>query len=94
MPTVSVSIDHFVEKKFEKLLVEFGYDYSKEATEDEVSFVLTSEQELDLVEISLLNECARQIQQLEDLDKEHYRGLENNPDLNLLKLGISNKNSN
>ncbi|MGB3587689.1 MAG: hypothetical protein WBA23_14165, partial [Tunicatimonas sp.] len=78
MPKVSVSIDHFVEKKFEKLLVEFGYEYSKEANEEEVSFVLTSEQELDLVEISLLNECARQIQQLEDLDKEHYRGLENN----------------
>ncbi len=94
MSKVSVSIDHFVEKKFEKLLVEFGYEYSKEANEDEVSFVLTSEQELDLVEISLLNECARQIQQLEDLDKEHYRGLKDSPDLNLLKLGISNRNSN
>ncbi|WKN42660.1 hypothetical protein [Tunicatimonas pelagia] len=94
MPTVSVSIDHFVEKKFEKLLVKFGYEYSKETNENEVSFVLTSDQEFDLVEISLLNECARQIQQLEDLDKEHYRDLKNKPDINLLKLGISNRNSN
>lgn len=90
MPTVSVSIDRFVEKKFEKLLIDFGYEFSKETEEDEISFVLTSDQELDLVEISLLNECARQIQHLEDLDIEHYRTLprkNNSPLLDLSLLG-------
>ncbi|MEM6842359.1 MAG: hypothetical protein AAF944_11190 [Bacteroidota bacterium] len=94
MPTVSVSIDHSVEQKFEKLLIDFGYEYSKEIDDHEVSFVLTSEQELDLVEISLLNECARQIQQLEDLDKEHYRTSPSVPDSLLLKLGLSHRSNN
>ncbi|MEM9672961.1 MAG: hypothetical protein ACFB15_02165 [Cyclobacteriaceae bacterium] len=93
MPTVSVSVDHFVQKKFEKLLNDFGYEYSKETDEDEVSFVLTSEEELDLVEISLLNECARQIQKLENLDMEHYRTLSNNSNSPLLDLSsVNNRN--
>ena len=93
MPTVSVSVDHFVQKKFEKLLNDFGYEYSKETDEDEVSFVLTSEEELDLVAISLLNECARQIQKLENLDMEHYRTLSNNSNSPLLDLSsVNNRN--
>ncbi len=94
MPTVSVSIDHSVEKKFEKLLIDFGYEYSKEIDDHEVSFVLTSEQELDLVEISLLNECARRFQQLEDQDKERFRESPSASGSLLLKLGLSNRNDN
>ncbi|MEQ9440919.1 MAG: hypothetical protein RIG62_17865 [Cyclobacteriaceae bacterium] len=94
MPTVSVSIDRFVEKKFEKLLSDFGYEYSKEPEEDVVSFVLTSEEELDLVEISLLNECARQIQQLEDLDLQHYRSLPRKARSPLRDLELFSKHKN
>jgi hypothetical protein len=94
MPTVSVSVDRFVQNKFEKLLNDFGYEYSKETDEDEISFVLTSEEELDLVEISLLNECARQIQKLENLDMEHYRTLSDNSQSSLLELTSINNQSN
>ena len=94
MPTVSVSIDRFVEKKFEKLLTDFGYEFRKEPEEDVVSFVLTSEEELDLVEISLLNECARQIQQLEDLDLHHYRALSHKSGSPLRDLAIISKHKN
>lgn len=94
MPTVSVSVDRFVQKKFEKLLNDFGYEYSKETDEDEISFVLTSEEELDLVEISLLNECARQIQKLENLDMEHYRNLSDSSKSPLLELNSINHHSN
>jgi len=94
MPTVSVSVDHFVQKKFEKLLNDFGYEYRKETEEDEISFVLTSEEELDLVEISLLNECARQIQKLENLDMEHYRTLSDNSTTPVLELTSINNHSN
>ena len=85
MQTVSVTIDRFVEKKFENLLNEYGYEFSKhyECPSDEphvwmeegkeVSFVLTTEEEFDLIELGMLNECARQIQQLENLDLENYR---------------------
>lgn len=94
MPTVSVSVDRFVQKKFEKLLNDFGYEYSKETDENEISFVLTSEEELDLVEISLLNECARQIQKLENLDMERYRSLSDNSGSPLLGLtSINNQNN-
>ena len=87
MQTVSVTIDQFVEKKFENLLNEYGYEFSKhyEGPSDEphrwpderkeVSFVLTSEEEFDLIELGMLNECARQIQQLENLDLENYKNL-------------------
>ena len=87
MQTVSVTIDRFVEKKFENLLNEYGYEFSKhyECPSDEphiwpkegkeVSFVLTSEEEFDLIELGMLNECARQIQQLENLDLENYKNL-------------------
>ena len=86
MQTVSVTIDQFVEKKFENLLNEYGYEFSKhyENSDEshvpptkgkEVSFVLTSEKEFDLIELGMLNECARQIQQLENLDLENYRSL-------------------
>lgn len=78
MPTLSVSIDRGTEKKFEKLLHEYGYEFSKQynnhpSAEDEVSFVLTSEDEFDLVELGLLNEFARQSQKLEDIEMENYR---------------------
>jgi hypothetical protein len=80
MPTLSVTIDRITEKKFEMLLHEFGYEFSKkyveeepEIQEKEVSFVLTSEDEFDLVEIGLLNEYARQSQKLEEIEKENYR---------------------
>ncbi len=86
MQTVSVTIDRFVEEKFEDLLNEYGYEFSKhynylsdEGSDssgvEEVSFVLTSEDEFDLIELGMLNECARQIQQLEKLDMENYRNL-------------------
>ena len=79
MQTVSVTIDQFVEKKFENLLNEYGYEFSKhyEAQPEggAVSFVLTSEEEFDLIELGMLNECARQIQQLENLDIERYKSL-------------------
>ena len=87
MQTVSVTIDRFVEKKFENLLNEYGYEFSKhyEGPSDEphvwseegkeVSFVLTTEEEFDLIELGMLNECARQIQQLENLDMENYKNL-------------------
>lgn len=84
MQTVSVTIDQFVEKKFENLLNEYGYEFSKhydvqsEGTRAEngvVSFVLTSDEEFDLIELGMLNECARQIQQLENLDVERYKSL-------------------
>ena len=91
MQTVSVTIDQFVEKKFENLLNEYGYEFSKHyecpdephvwpaTKKKEVSFVLTSEEEFDLIELGMLNECARQIQQLENLDLENYKSLfENN----------------
>jgi hypothetical protein len=94
MPTVSVSIDRLIEKKFEKLLTDFGYEFRKEPEEDVVSFVLTSEQELDLVEISLLNECARQIQQLEDLDLQHYRTLPHQAQSPLRDLALTSKHKN
>lgn len=78
MPTLSVSIDRGTEKKFEKLLNEYGYEFSKQyhhqsSSEDEVSFVLTSDEEFDLVELGLLNEFARQSQKLEDIEMENYR---------------------
>lgn len=86
MQTVSVTIDRFVEEKFENLLNEYGYKFSKHynylsdesntlSGMEEVSFVLTSEDEFDLIELGMLNECARQIQQLEKLDLESYRNL-------------------
>ena len=89
MQTVSVTIDRFVEKKFENLLNEYGYEFSKHYScrsgetrsgetrpeVEEVSFVLTSEDEFDLIELGMLNECARQIQQLENLDLENYKNL-------------------
>ena len=86
MQTVSVTIDRFVEEKFENLLNEYGYEFSKHyhylsdesnasSGSEEVSFVLTSEDEFDLIELGMLNECARQIQQLERLDLENYRNL-------------------
>ena len=89
MQTVSVTIDRFVEQKFEKLLNEHGYEYHKQHPpgsssadhpSSQVSFVLTSEKEFDLVELGILNECARQIQQLEDLDVHNYKSLINNHD--------------
>ncbi|MFP4091448.1 MAG: hypothetical protein ACLFUB_12490 [Cyclobacteriaceae bacterium] len=80
MPTLSVTIDRITEKKFEKLLNEFGYEFSKKYVEEEpeihekeVSFVLTSDDEFDLVEIGLLNEYARQSQKLEEIEMENYR---------------------
>ena len=94
MQTVSVTIDRFVEKKFENLLNEYGYEFSKhyDGPSDElrgdslpdtegkaVSFVLTSEEEFDLIELGMLNECARQIQQLENLDLENYKSLFDDP---------------
>lgn len=107
MQTVSVTIDRFVEDKFEHLLNEYGYEFSKhydnssgdcrsgdcrseeqhpqrhwsasEPEVDEVSFVLTSEEEFDLIELGMLNECARQIQQLENLDLENFKNLLDNP---------------
>ncbi len=45
---------------------------------DEVSFVLRSEEEFDLIELGMLNECARQIQQLENLDLENFKNLFDN----------------
>lgn len=88
MQTVSVTIDRFVEEKFENLLNEYGYQFSKhydysaekeeKAGTEEVSFVLTSEDEFDLIELGMLNECARQIQQLEKVDLENYRTLSEN----------------
>jgi hypothetical protein len=84
MQTVSVTIDRFVEEKFEDLLNEYGYQFSKhynylpeeeKGGAEEVSFVLTSDDEFDLIELGMLNECARQIQQLEKLDMENYRNL-------------------
>ena len=79
MQTVSVTIDQFVEKKFENLLNEYGYEFSKhyepQPEGSVVSFVLTSEEEFDLIELGMLNECARQIQQLENLDIERYKSL-------------------
>ncbi len=86
MQTVSVTINRFVEAKFEDLLNEYGYAFSKQynylsddgndsSGAEEVSFVLTSEDEFDLIELGMLNECARQIQQLEKLDLENYRNL-------------------
>ena len=89
MQTVSVTIDRFVEQKFEKLLNEHGYEFHKQLpsgspsvdhADNQVSFVLTSEEEFDLVELGILNECARQIQQLEDLDVHNYKSLVNNHD--------------
>lgn len=83
MQTVSVTIDQFVEKKFENLLNEYGYEFSKHYESQpgggEVSFVLTSEEEFDLIELGMLNECARQIQQLENLDVESYKSLFESP---------------
>lgn len=94
MQTVSVTIDRFVEKKFETLLNEYGYEFSKhydcpseeslgetwpETEGKAVSFVLTSEEEFDLIELGMLNECARQIQQLENLDMENYKSLFESP---------------
>lgn len=78
MPTLSVTIERGTEKKFEMLLSEFGYEFSKhyedQNTEDkEVNFVLTSEQEFDLVELGILNEFARQSQKLEEIEMENYR---------------------
>ena len=79
MQTVSVTIDQFIEQKFENLLNEYGYEFSKQYSEQseksEVSFILTSEEEFDLIELGMLNECARQIQQLENLDIERYKSL-------------------
>ncbi|WKN31519.1 hypothetical protein PZB74_21460 [Porifericola rhodea] len=81
MPTLSVSVDRSTEKKFEKLLNQYGYEFSKnypcEEEDDEVSFVLTSEEEFDLVELGILNEYARQSQKLEDLEMENYRRITN-----------------
>ncbi len=78
MPTLSITIDTGTEKKFEMLLSEFGYEFSKHyedqnSTEKEVYFVLTSEQEFDLVELGILNEFARQSQKLEEIEMENYR---------------------
>ncbi len=78
MPTLSVSIERGTEKKFEKLLNEYGYEFSKHyesssSDENEVSFVLTSEEEFDIVELGILNEYARQSQRLEDLEMENFR---------------------
>lgn len=78
MPTLSVSIEKGTEKKFEMLLSEFGYEFSKHyedhsSEQKEVSFVLTSENEFDLVELGILNEFARQSQKLEELEIENYR---------------------
>ncbi|MDF9796074.1 hypothetical protein OKW21_001337 [Catalinimonas alkaloidigena] len=79
MPTLSVSIDRGTEKKFEILLNEYGYEFSKHYNhhgsddEDEVFFVLTSDDEFDLVELGILNEYARQSQKLEDIEMENYR---------------------
>lgn len=78
MPTLSVTIDRGTEKKFEMLLSEFGYEFSKHYEEqnlddEEVNFVLTSEQEFDLVELGILNQFAQQSQKLEALEIENYR---------------------
>lgn len=82
MQTLSVTIEKKVEKKFEKLLTDYGYEFSKhtvcEKSEEaeqthEVAFVLTSEEEFDLVEIGLLNECARQFKKLEEIDIANYK---------------------
>ena len=79
MQTLSVTIEKKVEKKFEKLLNDCGYEFSKHdvcntAEQDhEVSFVLTSEEEFDLVEIGILNECAHQIKKLEEIEIETYK---------------------
>jgi len=78
MPTLSVTIERETEKKFEMLLSEFGYEFSKQyeesnCNEEEVSFVLTSEQEFDLVELGILNEFARQSQKLEEIEMENYK---------------------
>ena len=93
MQTVSVTIDRFVEDKFEHFLNEYGYEFSKhydeeqqalrlqsesDADANEVSFVLTSEEEFDLIELGMLNECARQIQHLENLDLENFKNLFDN----------------
>ena len=116
MQTVSVTIDRFVEQKFEKLLNEHGYEYHKQDTPPaeadylvssspvdrhahQVSFVLTSEEEFDLVELGILNECARQIQQLEDLDVHNYKSLVSNhnqriQDRSLLDTHPSKRSSN
>ncbi len=79
MQTLSVTIEKKVEKKFEKLLTDYGYEFSKHYVcdtperEEEVAFVLTSEEEFDLVEIGILNECARQIKKLEEIEIENYK---------------------
>lgn len=79
MQTLSVTIEKEVEKKFEKLLNDCGYEFSKHYAcdtpeeDNEVDFVLTTEEEFDLVEIGILNECARQIKKLEDIEMENYK---------------------
>jgi hypothetical protein len=102
MPTLSVTIDRGTEKKFEKLLHEYGYEFSKHyddhsADEEEVSFVLTSEEEFDLVELGLLNEFARQSQKLEEIEMENYRRMARDKRNGLVKdksLIKSRKNNN
>ena len=102
MPTLSVTIDRGTEKKFEKLLNDFGYEFHKDyeepsTSEKEVSFVLTSEEEFDLVELGLLNEYARQSQKLEDIERENYRRIAEDKHNGLVKdksLIQSRKSSN
>ncbi len=82
MQTLSVTIEKKIEAKFEKLLVDYGYRFSKRyiydnATE-EVAFILTSEEEFDLVEIGILNEFAHQIKKLEDIEIENYKEITRN----------------
>lgn len=105
MQTLSVTIEKKVEKKFEKLLIDYGYEFSKhnvceepEEDEHEVAFVLTSEEEFDLVEIGLLNECARQIKKLEDIEIENYKEISRNGkgspvrDRSLLEVSFKHRN--
>ncbi len=106
MQTLSVTIEKKVEKKFEKLLTDYGYEFSKhsvceepeEEHTQEVAFVLISEEEFDLVEIGLLNECARQIKKLEDIEIENYKKIEQDnkdraiKDRSLLNISYKNRN--
>ena len=101
MPTLSVTIDRDTEKKFEKLLSEFGYEFSKHyeepGAEAEVNFVLTSDDEFDLVELGILNEFARQSQRLEKIEMENYRRIARDSTQGPVKdksLVRSRKNSN